>query len=234
VESNWVHSARRPLIGLLQPAPVDDDDDREFGGMKTGSGNRSIRGKPVPAPLCPLQIPLDQTRDRTRAAAVGSQRLTAWAMARPWGSEGIGPDFLDLGISWRCGQLHVPTADIHWTGGWVDPRAGLDDAEKRKFLTLPGLEFRPLGRPAYSQSLYRLGYPGSLKLILHNKNQAPYAAGKLTESSPVDSNSLSCCRADSCTALSHCPHGFFVSENGLHWFELIGEQEALHFIWSTK
>jgi hypothetical protein len=33
---------------------------------------------------CPPQIPLDQTRDRTRAAAVGSQRLTAWAMARPY------------------------------------------------------------------------------------------------------------------------------------------------------
>jgi hypothetical protein len=26
----------------------------------------------------------------------------------------------------------------------VDPRAGLDDVEKRKFLTLPGLELRPL------------------------------------------------------------------------------------------
>jgi hypothetical protein len=29
------------------------------------------------APLCPPQIPFDQTRARTRAAAVGSQRLTA-------------------------------------------------------------------------------------------------------------------------------------------------------------
>jgi hypothetical protein len=29
----------------------------------------------------------------------------------------------------------------------VDLRAGLDDLEKRKFLTLPGLELRPLGRP---------------------------------------------------------------------------------------
>jgi hypothetical protein len=28
----------------------------------------------------------------------------------------------------------------HWIGGWVGPRAGLDDMEKRKFLTLPGLE----------------------------------------------------------------------------------------------
>jgi hypothetical protein len=30
----------------------------------------------------------------------------------------------------------------------VDLRAGLDDLEKRTFLTLPGLELRPLGRPA--------------------------------------------------------------------------------------
>jgi hypothetical protein len=32
----------------------------------------------------------------------------------------------------------------HWIGGWVDPRAGLDNLEKRKFLTLPGLEPRSL------------------------------------------------------------------------------------------
>jgi hypothetical protein len=42
----------------------------------------------------------------------------------------------------------------------VGPRAGLDDVENRKFLTLPGLELRPLGHPARSQSLYRLRYPG--------------------------------------------------------------------------
>jgi hypothetical protein len=29
------------------------------------------------------KIPYDQTRARTRAAVVGSQRLTAWAMTRP-------------------------------------------------------------------------------------------------------------------------------------------------------
>jgi hypothetical protein len=49
----------------------------------------------------------------------------------------------------------------HCIGGWLDPRAGLDDVEKRKFLTLPGLELRPLGCPPRSQSLYRLRYPGS-------------------------------------------------------------------------
>jgi hypothetical protein len=52
-------------------------------------------------------------------------------------------------------------SDTHWMGGWVNPGAGLDDLEKRKFLTLLGLELRPLGRPARSQSLYRLRYPGS-------------------------------------------------------------------------
>jgi hypothetical protein len=50
----------------------------------------------------------------------------------------------------------------HWVGGLVDPTAGLGDVEKRKFLSLPGLELRPLGRPARGQSLYRLRYPGSL------------------------------------------------------------------------
>jgi hypothetical protein len=38
----------------------------------------------------------------------------------------------------------------------VGPSAGLDEVEKRKFLILSGLELRPLGRPARSQSLYRL------------------------------------------------------------------------------
>jgi hypothetical protein len=46
-------------------------------------------------------------------------------------------------------------------GGWVDRTVGLDDVQKRKFLTLPGIELRPLDRPARSQSLYRLRYPGS-------------------------------------------------------------------------
>jgi hypothetical protein len=49
----------------------------------------------------------------------------------------------------------------HWIGGWVDPRAGLDDIEKRNFLTLPELELRPFSRPARSQLVYRLLYPAS-------------------------------------------------------------------------
>jgi hypothetical protein len=57
----------------------------------------------------------------------------------------------------------------HWMGVWVDPRAGLEDVEKRKFFLLPGLEIRPLGRPARSQSLYRLPYPGCTGLGRLNK-----------------------------------------------------------------
>jgi hypothetical protein len=60
------------------PAPGDYDDG-EFGGMKNGRGTQR---KPTLAPLCPPQIPVDQTRARTRAAVVGSQRLTARARAR--------------------------------------------------------------------------------------------------------------------------------------------------------
>jgi hypothetical protein len=58
---NWVHSARRPLTGLLY-LPPGDCEDGEFGGLN-GRGNRSTRRKPALAPLCPPQIPLEQTRD---------------------------------------------------------------------------------------------------------------------------------------------------------------------------
>jgi hypothetical protein len=40
----------------------------------------------------------------------------------------------------------------HWIGGWVDPRAGLDDFQKRKFLTLPVLKLRPVCHPARSRA----------------------------------------------------------------------------------
>jgi hypothetical protein len=69
-------------VGLLyQPRMIDDYG--TVGGMRIGRGNRSTRRKPAPVPLCPPQIPHYLIWDRTRAAAVGSQRLTDWAMARP-------------------------------------------------------------------------------------------------------------------------------------------------------
>jgi hypothetical protein len=81
VESKLGPLGTSAIYWLIVPAPGDCEDG-EFGGMN-GRGNRSTSRKPAPAQLCPPQIPLDQTRDWTRAAAVGSQRLTASAMARP-------------------------------------------------------------------------------------------------------------------------------------------------------
>jgi hypothetical protein len=51
--------------------------------MMTDRGNRSTRRKPAPVSLCPPQN-LHAARKRTRAAAVGTQRLVAWTTARPW------------------------------------------------------------------------------------------------------------------------------------------------------
>jgi hypothetical protein len=68
-----------------------------------------------------------------------------------WGNGCIDPRILDPG-RFTPGER---AAGTHWIGSWVGLRADLDDVEKRKFLTLPGLELRTLGRLARSQSLYR-------------------------------------------------------------------------------
>jgi hypothetical protein len=57
------------------------------------------------------------------------------------------------------GQLHAPAAlppgkespGIHWIGGWVGPRAGLDATEKREALHCRKSNPGP--------SLYQLSYP---------------------------------------------------------------------------
>jgi hypothetical protein len=75
------HMVHRPLIRLLYRARMIDEYGT-IGGLRIVRGNRSTRRIPAPVPLCPSQIPHDFTWDRTRTAAVGSRRLTAWAMAR--------------------------------------------------------------------------------------------------------------------------------------------------------
>jgi hypothetical protein len=67
---------RRPLIGLLYQLWMRDECGAG-GGMRIGKGNRSTRRTRVPVPLLPPQISHDLAWNRTRAAAVGSQRLTA-------------------------------------------------------------------------------------------------------------------------------------------------------------
>jgi hypothetical protein len=63
-----------------------------------------------------------------------------------------------VGDGWSASRLghFTPgerTPAPHWIASWVDPRADLDDVEKT-FLTLPGLEIRPLGRPTLQMSSF--------------------------------------------------------------------------------
>jgi hypothetical protein len=68
----------RPIVPF-----TGDYDEGEMSGMMIGKGNRSTRRKPAAVPLCPPQIP-HAAWTRTRAASLGSQRLTAWATEWPF------------------------------------------------------------------------------------------------------------------------------------------------------
>jgi hypothetical protein len=57
--------------------------------------------------------------------------------------------------------LFTPADRANWTEGWVNSGAGLDDMEKRNFLTIPGQELRPLDHQSRSQM------PTALPLPLH-------------------------------------------------------------------
>jgi hypothetical protein len=47
----------------------------------------------------------------------------------------------------------------------VGARASLEDTEKRKFLALPGLELRPLSRPAIRTTLPQLLWIGKVSFV---------------------------------------------------------------------
>jgi hypothetical protein len=107
--------------------------------------------------------------------------LTNYALSHKdvWGSECINPPFLNLGTRWRW-VVNSTTLPLYprWKspgttriGGWVGPRVGLDNVEKRKFLTLPVVEHRPLGRSVRRQSLYRLRYPVSQKISVQTSER---------------------------------------------------------------
>jgi hypothetical protein len=76
------------------PVPGDCEDG-EVGGMKGGwQGKPKYSEKTCPGATLSTTDPTCQTRARTRAAAVGSQRLSASAMARPFMGQSARPNFL--------------------------------------------------------------------------------------------------------------------------------------------
>jgi hypothetical protein len=85
------------------------------------------------------------------------------------------------------GQHHAPAAltpgkrpGTHCIGSWVGPRAGLDGCGKSR--SPPGI--RSPDRPARSESLYRLSYPGPRTArILYETNKPLYK--KEEEPNPV-------------------------------------------------
>jgi hypothetical protein len=48
-----------------------------------------------------------------------------------------------VGGEWSTSDPCRFTPGTHWIGSWVDPRAGLDNLERRKFLPPPGLNSDP-------------------------------------------------------------------------------------------
>jgi hypothetical protein len=89
----------------------------------------------------------------------------AWGERR-FSSYSFSTSALDWG-EWSASRPEERTPGTHCTGGWVGPRAGLDTENRGKILSpLPGIEPRSPGRPAHSQLLYWLSYPGSLSMTV--------------------------------------------------------------------
>jgi hypothetical protein len=55
-------------------------------------------------------------------------------------------------------------SSIHWIGACVGPRTGLDNIEKGKFLSLPGLKPGPFNHPAHRLSLHQCTLLALIKL----------------------------------------------------------------------
>jgi hypothetical protein len=103
-------------------------------------------------------------------------------------SGGIAPPFLTLaldGVEWSTSHpSHFTPWEIahsnHWIVGWVDPRASLDTAEKKK-ISCPGWESNP-DHPAHHSTDWAIPAPhptGLLLLLLLLLNSSTTRNGSL-------------------------------------------------------
>jgi hypothetical protein len=125
VESKLGPLGTSAIYWPIVPGP-DDCKDGEFGGMN-GRGNRSTRRKPAPAPLCPPQIPLDQTRATNRLSyGAAHPDLTSTSHSLPftnsiniwqrWRSIRQMMTHFHLSIVFVCpAPAGVMTAKLSWT-----------------------------------------------------------------------------------------------------------------------
>jgi hypothetical protein len=114
------------------------------------AGETEVLGKKS-APVCPPQIPHGLTWDRTRAAAMGSRRLTASAVARPKQSCNISSKTVQTGslhkCSYRGARSRHRSLGIATSCGLGGP--GSIPARARDFLhsVLTGSEAHPASYP---------------------------------------------------------------------------------------
>jgi hypothetical protein len=97
----------------------------EYGAMvewKLTGKTEMFEQKPTLLPLCPSQIPHGLPWNWTLLRSVRSRRLDAWAITRTW-------HFMEANVQLRMSGHFTPKskmADVHWTDGWMGPRASLD------------------------------------------------------------------------------------------------------------
>jgi hypothetical protein len=145
---------RLPLTGLLYQPRMIDDDCGAVGGMKIGRGNRSTRIKPAPVPLCPPQIPHELTWARTWAAAVGSRRVTAWAMERPLLSMYVNKLLQRSSDRPSASRLIMPVMDKYGLLAVIKSRTRICQGELLTIRSVCNLGFLSNNKEVYIMSIF--------------------------------------------------------------------------------
>jgi hypothetical protein len=110
-----------------------------------------------------------------------------------WGSGRIDPHILYLGTvtPWPL-YPRQQSPGTHWMGGWMDPRAGVDDVEKRKFLISQGLEFWPSVVQPIASRYTDWDLPAVFNLVRNSFRFCYNLNLELNMTSPMDLNWCDC------------------------------------------
>jgi hypothetical protein len=98
---------------------IGEGDCGAIGGMKIGTGNRSTRRKPAPAPLCPPQIPLEEpgSNPGRRGGNPATNPLDLWrGLAKHVSAEGNACHsdvYLTVYCTGLCPIVMAPVGTVH-------------------------------------------------------------------------------------------------------------------------